>query len=91
MGRGGYILHGFTAQFYFITNFYNAINNGRAPLYHRLDVTLTHSFSMWGALAKFFLTVVNAYANKNSFSISFANSYPALPTIIPVFGFGLEF
>jgi hypothetical protein len=70
---------------------YTTYNDARAPLYHRLDVTLTHSFSMWGALAKFFLTVMNAYANNNSFSISFANSWPALPTVVPVFGFGLEF
>ncbi len=76
---------------------FSGINNARAPLYHRLDLTLTHSFSMWGALAKPFLTLINLYSQNNSFdtvppSVRFdVNPWPALSFIIPVIGVGMEF
>jgi hypothetical protein len=71
----------------------NAVNSGRKPAYHRLDLRATARTSFWGADWAFYLDVINAYNRANVLNYSYfvrddltlgvreTNMFPILPTL----------
>ena len=74
-------------------SFFNARNNGRAPDYHRLDVSLTFSFQSRHRLLQgdWVLSVYNLYGRKNAFSVFFDDVDGAPPQAYKMSVLGIPF
>jgi hypothetical protein len=73
-------------------------NSARLLPYHRMDLSVTRDFRLWGRSAQWLLQVFNVYSRRNDWFVSYEEDQPALAPdvtkqlpIIPSLGLNVRF
>ncbi len=73
-------------------------NSARLQPYHRLDVSASRSFDLWGAASEFYVQIFNVYSRRNEWFVQLDSVDPEVDPrkikqlpIIPTLGFNFSF
>ena len=74
------------------------LNSARLLPYHRLDVSASRSFGLWGAASEFYVQIFNVYSRRNEWFLQLDSVEPEVDPrkikqlpIIPTLGFNFNF
>ena len=74
------------------------LNSARLLPYHRLDVSASRSFGLWGAASEFYVQIFNVYSRRNEWFLQLDSVNPEVDPqkieqlpIIPTLGFNFAF
>ena len=74
------------------------LNSARLLPYHRLDVSASRSFGLWGAASEFYVQIFNVYSRRNEWFLQLDSVDPEVDPrkikqlpIIPTLGFNFNF
>ena len=74
------------------------LNSARLLPYHRLDVSTSRSFELWGAASEFYVQIFNVYSRRNEWFLQLDSVEPEVDPrkikqlpIIPTLGFNFNF
>ena len=74
------------------------LNSARLLPYHRLDVSASRSFELWGAASEFYVQIFNVYSRRNEWFLQLDSVEPEVDPqkieqlpIIPTLGFNFNF